>query len=142
MKRIFIVSCLLTFAFLVSAQGGQGQGGQRQGGQGGGFRQLTPEEIAEQQAQWKKDLNLNDKQFAEFKKIDEDFRKKQTAVRQNAAGDREKMREENTKLTTERNTKLKAALTADQFKKYEEIIAQRRQGGGQGNRQGGGNRQN
>ena len=81
----------------------------------------------------KKDLNLNDKQFADYKKIDSEYRTKLTTARQNAGDDREKMREEMTKLNTERNTKLKAALTADQFKKYEELMAQRRQGGG-GNR--------
>ena len=123
MKRIFIVTCLLTFAFMVSAQGGQG----------GGFRQQTPEQIAAQQEQMKKDLNLNDKQFADYKKIDSEYRTKLTTARQNAGDDREKMREEMTKLNTERNTKIKAALTADQYKKYEELMAQRRQGGG-GNR--------
>jgi len=135
MKRIFFVTCLLTFAFMVSAQGGQG-GGQRQGGQGGGFRQQTPEQIAAQLEQMKKDLNLNDKQFADYKKIDEETRTKQQKIREDAGGDFEKMREASTKLREEQNAKIKAALTADQYKKYEEIMAQRRQGGGQrGNRQ-------
>ena len=136
MKRIFFVTCLLTFAFMVSAQGGQG-GGQRQGGQGGGFRQQTPEQIAAQLEQMKKDLNLNDKQFADYKKIDEETRTKQQKIRDDAGGDFEKMRDASTKLREEQNAKIKAALTADQYKKYEEIMAQRRQGGGQ---RGGGNR--
>ena len=132
MKKFLVVSCLFVFAFMASAQGGQG-GGQRQGGQGGG-RQQTPEAIAEQQAQWKKDLNLDDKQFAEFKKIDDEARAKQQAARQGGNFDRDAM----TKLREEQTTKIKAVLTADQFKKYEELSAQRRQGGGGG----GGNRQN
>jgi len=138
MKRIFFVTCLLTFAFMVSAQGGQG-GGQRQGGQGGqgGFRQQTPEQISAQLEQMKKDLNLNDKQFADYKKIDEETRAKQQKMREDAGGDFEKMRDASVKLREEQNAKIKAALTADQYKKYEEIMAQRRQGGGQG-----GNRQN
>ena len=126
MKKFFIVTCLLTFAFMISAQGG-------------GMRQQTPEQIAAGYEQAKKDLNLNDKQFADYKKIDEEYQKKLQALRQSGGGDFEKMREENVKLTTERNTKMKAALTADQFKKYEEQLAQRRQGGPGG---GGGNRQN
>jgi len=141
MKRIFMVACMLTFAFMISAQGGQG-GGQRQGGgQGGQGGGMTPERIAERQAQMKKDLNLNDKQFAEYKKIDEEFRTKSTAARQNAAGDREKMQAETTKLRTEQTAKMKALLTAAQFKKYEELLAQQAQQRGQGG-QGGGQRQN
>ena len=139
MKKIFMVACMLTFAFMISAQGGQGGGGQRQGGgQGGGFQQ-SPERIAQNQERMKTELKLNDKQFADYKKIDEEMRKKQADVRQNAAGDREKMQAENLKLRTEQNEKMKKILTADQFKKYEELMAQQQQRGQGG---GGGNRQN
>ena len=135
MKKIFFAACMLTFAFMISAQGGQGGqgGGQRQGG---GF-QMSPERLAEQQEAIKKELNLNDKQFADYKKIAEETRTKTQAIRQNAGDDRDKMREESQKLTTEQNTKLKAVFTADQYKKYEAYLQnQRGQGGGQ--RQGGG----
>ncbi|MDR0796039.1 MAG: hypothetical protein LBE79_08330 [Tannerella sp.] len=116
MKKILIVACLMTFVFTVSAQ---------QGGQGGRFQQ-TPEQIAANLETMKKELNLNDKQFADFKKIDEDYQTKLQAARQNAGGggfDREAM----TKLREENTAKVKAILTADQFKKYETLQAQRMQ---------------
>jgi len=139
MKKIFMVACMLTFAFMISAQGGQGGGGQRQGG-GMMMRQMTPEQEAEYYATLKKDLNLNDKQVADFKKIDQSYRTKQTALREKYQNDPEKMREERTKLTTEQTAEIKKLLTADQFKKYEERQAAQRQRMGQGG--GGGNRQN
>ena len=123
MKKIFIVACMLTFALMVSAQGGQG----------GGQRQMTPEQRAQRLEQTKKDLNLNDKQFAEYKKIDEDYQKKVQAARQGGNFDREAM----TKLREEQTAAVKKILTADQFKKYQELQAAQRQRGGQG---GGGNR--
>jgi len=140
MKRIFIVTCMLTFAFMISAQGGQG-GGQGGGQRQGGFQQ-TPEQQAEYLNRMKTDLKLNDKQFTEFKKIYEETLKKQAALREKyQGGDREKMLEERTKLTTEQNAKYKAALTADQYKKLEELQAAQRQRMGQGGG-GGGQRQN
>ena len=119
MKKIFLVTCLMAFAFMVSAQQG-------------GPRQQTPEQIAERQAQMKKDLNLNDKQFADYKKIDEEYQKKMQAARQGGNFDRDAM----TKMRDEQTAKIKAVLTADQFKKYEELQAAQRQrmGGGGGNR--------
>ena len=126
MKRIFILTCLLTFAFMISAQDGQRRGG----------FQMTPEQREANYEQMKKDLNLNDKQFAEFKKVSEEYQTKMREAREKAGGDRDKMREPMTKLREEQNNKLKTVLTADQFKKYEEIQAQRMQrgGGGGGNR--------
>ena len=126
MKNFFIVTCLLTFSFMVSAQ------------QGGGMRQQTPEQREARYEQAKKDLGLNDKQFADYKKIEEETFTKRQALMQNAGGggfDREAIN----KLQTDQNAKMKAALTADQYKKYEEQQTQRRQGGPGG---GGGNRQN
>ena len=126
MKRIFFVTCLLTFAIMVSAQDGQRRGG----------FQMTPEQRAAYFDQMKKDLNLNDKQFADFKKVSEEYQTKTREAMEKAGDDREARREVMTKLRAEQNDKLKSVLTADQFKKYEEIQAQRMQrgGGGGGNR--------
>jgi len=127
MKKVFMVACLMAFALMVSAQQG---GGQRQGG--GGFQQ-TPEQRAAAQQQMKKDLNLNDTQFANYKKAEDEYYTKLQAARQGGGQmDREAM----TKLRDEMTAKVKAALTADQFKKYEELQATQRQrmGGGGGNR--------
>ena len=126
MKKIFMVACLMTFAFMVSAQQG---GGQRQGG--GGMQQQTPEQRAAAQEQMKKDLNLNDTQFANYKKAEDEYYTKLQAARQGGGQmDRDAM----TKLRDEFTAKVKAALTADQFKKYEELQAAQRQrmGGGGG----------
>lgn len=138
MKKVFITACLMTFAFMISAQGGQGgQGGQRQGG---GMRQQTPEQIAQQQEAVKKELNLNDKQFADYKKVEEEYQKSRQAAMQAGGGGGGFDREAMTKMTTDRNTKLKAIFTADQYKKFEERLAQQQQQRGQGG-QGGGQRQ-
>jgi hypothetical protein len=121
MKKVFFVACLMTIAFMVSAQGGQRQGG---------FQQ-TPEQRAAAQEQMKKDLNLNDKQFVDYKKLEDEYYTKLQAARQGGQFDREAM----TKLREEQTAKVKAILTADQFKKYEELLAaQRQRMGGGGNR--------
>ena len=119
-----MLACMLTFAFMISAQGGQGGG------------QMTPEQRAKFQAdqleRYKTELKLNDKQFADFKKIEDEYNKKLQDARQGGNFDREAM----TKMREERTKKIKAVITADQFKKFEELEAARmqRQGGG-GNRQ-------
>ena len=139
MKKIFIAACMLTFAFMISAQGGQG-GGQGGGQRQGGFQQ-TPEQREARYEQAKKDLNLNDMQFADYKKIEEETYTKRQAMMQNAGGGGNFDREAYNKMQTEQNAKMKAALTADQYKKYEEQQAQRGQRG-QGGGGGGGQRQN
>ena len=126
MKKFFVVSCLLMFAFMVSAQQGGGQRGQ-----------MTPERLAQRYEQYKKEMNLTDKQLDDIKKIEADYRTKMTAMREKIGDDREKMREEMTKLRNEQNEKVKPLLKEDQYKKYVELNTFNRQGGG-----GGGNRQN
>ena len=128
MKKIFVATCLLMFAFIVSAQ------------QGGGFQQQTPEQRAQRLAQqlerMKTDLTLTDKQVADIKKVYDEYSPKQTELMQKyQGGDREKMMEEFTKLNDERNAKIKPLISADQYTKYMETFG-RSFGGGQ--RQGGG----
>ena len=131
-----MVACMLTFAFMISAQGGQGGG------------QMTPEQRAKFQAdrleRYKTELKLNDKQVADFKKIDDEYTTKRmelfTKMRDSGA-DRDKIMAESDKMTKEQNEKIKKIFTADQFKKYEEMVAAQRQRMGQGGG-GGGNRQN
>ena len=124
MKRFLIVTCLMTFAIMVSAQEGQRRGG----------FQMTPEQRAQYYEQLKKDLSLSDKQLADFKKIDEEYMAKMREAREKAGDDREKMRESMTKLRAEQTAKIKPLLSEEQFKKYEELQAQRMQRGGGGNR--------
>ena len=87
MKKIFIVGCLLMFAFMVSAQQG---GGQRRG--------MSPEQQAERYATMKKELGLTDDQLTKIKKIDEEFTPKMRELYEKYRDDREKMREEGRKL--------------------------------------------
>ena len=127
MKKIFCITCMLTFALMISAQGGQG------GGQG---RQMSPEQQAQRYERMKTELKLNDKQLAEIKKIDEEFAPKQRELFEKYRDDREKMQAERTKLTEARNAKVKKLLSAEQYTKYVEFMRPRQgQGGG-----GGGNR--
>jgi len=127
MKKIFCIACMLTFAFMISAQGGQG------GGQG---RQMSPEQQAQRYERMKTELKLTDKQLADIKKIDEEFAPKQRELFEKYRDDREKMQAERTKLTEARNAKVKPLLSAEQYTKYVEFMRPRQgQGGG-----GGGNR--
>ena len=113
MKKIFIVTCLLTFAFMISAQGGQGGGG------------MNSERMAQYYDGLKKDCKLTDKQLAEIKKIDESYMPKYRDLFEKYRDDRDKMTEEFTKLRKEVSGKVKPLLSAEQFKKYEEIQATR-----------------
>ena len=130
MKKFLVAGCLLIFAFMVSAQGGQG-------GQRGGQR--TPEQQAQRYERMKTTVGLNDKQIADIKKIDEEFAPKLRELREKYPNDREKMQEERTKLTNQQNEKVKPLLTAEQYTKYVEFV---RQGPGQRGQGGGGNRRN
>ena len=127
MKRIFVAGLLLMFAFMVSAQQGGGQRGQ-----------MTPEQLAERYEKMKTELKLTDKQLTEIKKIEADYRTKMRDAREKAGGDREKMREEMTKLRNEQNAKVKPQLKEDQYKKYVDDFNRFGRPGGQGG--GGGNR--
>ena len=125
MKKIFIVGCLLMFAFMVSAQQGGGQG-----------RGMSPEQQAERYATMKKELGLTDDQLDKIKKIDEEFNPKMRELFEKYRDDRDKMMEERTKLVEARNAKVKPLLSAEQYTKYVEMTS--RFGGRGGNRQGGG----
>jgi len=125
MKKIFCITCMLTFALMISAQGGQG------GGQG---RQMSPEQQAQRYERMKTELKLNDKQLAEIKKIDEEFAPKQRELFEKYRDDREKMQAERTKLTEARNAKVKKLLSAEQYTKYVEFMRPRQGQGGGGNR--------
>ena len=126
MKKFFVASVLLMFAFMVSAQG---QGGQRGG-------QMSPEQQAQRYETMKKNLSLNDTQLNGIKKIEEEYQPKMMELFQKYGDDREKMMQERTKLTNERNEKIKPLISAEQYTKYVEMSTQQgRPGGG-----GGGNR--
>ena len=125
MKKIVLVTGLLVFALMVSAQ----QGGQRRG-------QMSEEALKQRYEELTKELTLKTAQLDSIKKIDQEFFAKQRVAREKAGDDREKMREEFTKLRNQQTEKIKTVLTAEQFKKYQdyqEKQRERRGGGGGGN---------
>ena len=136
MKKFLVLGCLFVFAFLASAQGGQG---------GGGF-QMTPEQQAEFQARrderLKTECKLTDKQLADIKKVEESYTPKMNELRTKfmETQDREKWAADFQKLREEINAKVKPLISAEQYAKYVELnsptFGQRGQGGGGG----GGNR--
>ena len=128
MKKIFVAGILLMFAFMVSAQGP---------GRGGGGGQMSPEQQAQRFETMKKNLNLNDTQLEGIKKLEAEYQPKLSELFEKYGNDREKMMEERTKLTNERNEKVKPLISAEQYTKYVEMSSQQGRPGGGG---GGGNR--
>jgi len=123
MKNFFVAGIMLMFAFMASAQG-QGRGG---GGQ------MDPEQQAQRFETMKKDLSLNDTQLASIRKIEEEYQPKMLELFQKYGDDREKMMQERTKLTNERNEKVKPLISVEQYTKYVEMSTQQGRPGG-GNR--------
>jgi Spy/CpxP family protein refolding chaperone len=127
--RIFVVAASLAVAAPLYAQGGGGGGG-------GGMQQMTPEQrLARTKEQLFKDITLAPAVAAKVDTILMDASKKQTEAMQAAragGGDMAAMREQNQKMTTARNDAIKALLTDDQKKKFDENFAAIPQGRGRG----------
>lgn len=128
MKKIFVIGIMLlaTVSF-VAAQQGQGQRQQR-----------TPEESAKIQTDRMVELlKLSADQKTKIEAIDLDLAKQWNTKRQSAQGNREAMTAARQEIEKLRETKYKAVLTADQFKKFsedrEQQQSQRRQGGQRNN---------
>jgi Spy/CpxP family protein refolding chaperone len=108
------------------------EGGPRAAGGGGG---PTPAQMMDTMA---KELTLSDPQKTQIAAIQEDLAAKRKALPKDMS--REDRRAQMTKNRAEADTKIKALLSADQAKKYDEMQAKRRaqmqamrqQGGGPG----------
>lgn len=106
-----------------------------QGGGGGGMGQMSPEQrIARQKEMLFKDITLDAGQTTKIDAIFQESTKKQQELMQ---GGMEAMRspegrEKMQKLNNDRNDAIKAVLTADQKKKFEENLAAMPQGGRRG----------
>jgi len=127
MKKLFVVSIMLLAGFsLANAQQGQGR------------MQGTPEERAKAQVERLTPvLTLTADQQTKIQAIEVDLNKQMDAKRQNVQGDREAMMALMQEFNKLREEKYKPVLNAEQFKKYQENVAQRQQrgpGGGQGQR--------
>ena len=130
MKKLFVIGIMLVASVTFSAaQQGQGQRGQLSG---------TPEERAKAQVdRLTPILTLTADQKTKIQDIEVDLNKQMDAKRQNVQGNREAMMALMQELNKLREEKYKPVLNADQFKKYQEDVAQRQQRG-----QGGGQRNN
>lgn len=75
------------------------------------------------------DLKLDEKQAADFRKVQEDFRAKIKAEREAAKEDRNQMREKMKNMRKEMDTELKKILNDEQYKQYQEKMERQRPDG-------------
>ena len=120
--RMFVAAAALTIAVPAYAQGGGARGGM----------QMSPaERMTRQKEQLFKDISLTDAQSAKVDTIMLQGAAKQQeamAAARSGGGDMAAMRESMQKMNTERNDALKAALTDEQKKKFDENVAAMPQG--------------
>ena len=101
----------LFLVILISTATVFAQGGNRQGKEG------DPSKRSEKMIE---DLKLDDKQAAEFRKVEADFREQMKKERESVKEDREKMREKMIAMRTEKDAQIKKILTDEQYKQYQE----------------------
>lgn len=119
--RMFVAAAVLAIAVPAYAQGG-----------GGGGAQMSPaERMTRQKEQLFKDITLTAAQSAKIDTIMTQAAAKQQesmAAARSGGGDMAAMRESMQKMTAERNDALKAGLTDEQKKKFDENVAAMPQG--------------
>ncbi|HEX9935121.1 MAG TPA: hypothetical protein VGB38_07995 [bacterium] len=120
-NRIVLTALLLSTAVLIAQQ-------PQPRGWGG-----TPEERAKRQTEMMKtELNLDDAQTANVDSINLQYQNEMAALREKFLDDRQGMREAMQSLRDEQSTALKAVLTPEQTKLWDEkapILLRRRPGG-------------
>ncbi len=92
--------------------------------------------IEQQMERLDKEVTLTDAQKPKVKAVLEEYGKKRQALFTDAGADRQAAREKMKTLTEEQNKKMKEILTADQYKKYEEMMQHRTKGGKKGDATG------
>ena len=97
----------LFLVILISSTTVFAQSGNRQGKKG------DPSKRSEKMIE---ELKLNDKQAAEFRKVEADFKDQMTKEREAVKEDRQKMREKMTAMRTEKDAQIKSILTDEQYK--------------------------
>ena len=90
----------------------------------GGKNRLTPEQQMERLTT---QLSLTDEQVPKVKAVIEDSTKKRRELFRDSALDQQQKRE---KFLEAQNKKMKEILTADQFKKYQDMNEKMKKGGG------------
>jgi Spy/CpxP family protein refolding chaperone len=127
--RMIAVAAALAVSVPAYAQGGGGGGGR------GGMQGTPAERMARQKEQLFKDITLTATQSAKIDTVMMQAGEKQQEMMQAArsgGGDMATMRESMQKMNTERNDALKAILTDEQKKKFDENLAAMPQGGRRG----------
>lgn len=151
MKKLFFV--IITTMFVLSASSLNAQNRENREGQ---QERVSFSERQERMLKVLKDsLALNATQVTKIQAINKTYDSKFDALRGTGGqGDRDAMREKMTTLTNQYNAEVKKVLTPEQAKKYDKLVAERRnrmnssdrpnqgqrqsgQGQGQGQRQGG-----
>ncbi len=126
MKRIGFLLFALLFGTMVSM--------------GQNWQNATPEEMAKRQTdQIKEKCGLDKAQEKKVYDLNLETSKKMAKMRDemiSAGGPNEEMRAKMGKIRDEQNAEMKKILNADQYKKYEQYLEERRQA----RQQGGGNR--
>ncbi|WP_411281219.1 hypothetical protein [Gemmatimonas sp.] len=123
--RMFVAAAALAIAVPAYAQGGGGGGG------GGGMQMSPAERMARQKEMLFKDITLTAAQAAKIDTVMLEAGKKQQEAMmaaRNGGGDMAAMRESMQKMNAERNDALKAGLTDEQKKKFDENVAAMPQG--------------
>lgn len=127
MKQILIATITLLLALsgpvALLAQPGGGPGGP--GGPGG--MRMTPEQETKLLTD---SLALNAEQQVKVKALNEEYAQKMQSARANAGEDWTAMRETMTAMRQEKDQKLKAILTADQFTHWQTMRQRMNQGRG------------
>ncbi|MDR0558624.1 MAG: hypothetical protein LBG92_00480 [Prevotellaceae bacterium] len=125
-KVLFLISAFL-LSGMVYAQN-------RPNRQGQGQRMSTEERAKAQADRLKKELDLTTVQYDSVTAIQLRQAKKMEALRNQSSGNNGDMRSVFQKNQEELNKEYKKLFTADQYKKYEEMIKNRQNRGGDGNR--------
>lgn len=124
MKKISIFSILALVLFAV-----QGYAQQGPGPRGGRFNMEPKEMAAQQTEQMKKQLNLTDEQLPKIEALNLKYAEKMKAARDEAAGDRDAMRNTMRSMFNEKDTELQKILTEDQWATLQKVRQERRQNG-------------
>jgi len=144
MSKVSFLMMAFLMAIIVSCNQGAKNSQQQQMGPGGGMGggNFDPAAFVDRQMEeLKSGLELSDDQEKQVREIIttgfETMRKAREGM-QDGGGDREAMREKMQQMREEQTEKIKAVLSAEQFTKYEQIQAERRErmrqgGGGGGN---------
>lgn len=80
------------------------------------------------------ELKLDEKQAADFRKVETEFREKMNAEREQASENRQKMHEKSVALRNEHKAAIKKILTEEQYKQYLEMQRRQAPRKGQGGR--------